>query len=131
MDLRATRLRLLDFTTIPMRAFHLTWLAFFVCFFAWFAVAPLMPAIRADLGLTAAQIANVNIAARRSRGHRRRRWQCRCGCRWIPGEGIELDPARPVHPRARRPGMCSMHPRRALHSGAAGRAARRGRGMSP
>ena len=63
MDLRATRLRLLDFTTIPMRAFHLAWMAFFVCFFAWFAVAPLMPAIRADLGLTAAQIANVNIAA--------------------------------------------------------------------
>jgi NNP family nitrate/nitrite transporter-like MFS transporter len=63
MDLRATRLQLLDFTTIPMRAFHLTWMAFFVCFFAWFAVAPLMPAIRADLGLTAAQIANVNIAA--------------------------------------------------------------------
>lgn len=63
MDLRATRLRLLDFTTIPMRAFHLAWMAFFVRFFAWFAVAPLMPAIRADLGLTAAQIANVNIAA--------------------------------------------------------------------
>jgi MFS transporter, NNP family, nitrate/nitrite transporter len=63
MDQRATRLQLLDFTTVPMRAFHLTWMAFFVCFFAWFAVAPLMPAIRADLGLTAAQIANINIAA--------------------------------------------------------------------
>jgi MFS transporter, NNP family, nitrate/nitrite transporter len=63
MDPRATRLQLLDFTTIPMRAFHLTWMAFFVCFFAWFAVAPLMPAIRADLGLTPAQIANINIAA--------------------------------------------------------------------
>lgn len=46
-----------------MRAFHLTWMAFFVCFFAWFAVAPLMPAIRADLGLTPSQIANINIAA--------------------------------------------------------------------
>ena len=63
MDPRATRLQLLDFTTIPMRAFHLTWMAFFVCFFAWFAVAPLMPAIRADLALTPAQIANINIAA--------------------------------------------------------------------
>ena len=63
MDLRATRLQLLDFTTIPMRAFHLAWMAFFVCFFAWFAVAPLMPAVRADLGLTPAQIANINIAA--------------------------------------------------------------------
>jgi hypothetical protein len=52
MDPRAMRCQLLDFTTIPTRAFHLTWMAFFVCFFAWFAVAPLMPAIRADLGLT-------------------------------------------------------------------------------
>jgi NNP family nitrate/nitrite transporter-like MFS transporter len=34
-----------------------------VCFFAWFAVAPLMPLIRGDLGLSAAQIANINIAA--------------------------------------------------------------------
>src|SRR5688572_7857253 len=63
MEHRATRLRLLSFTTIPMRAFHLTWMAFFVCFFAWFAVAPLMPTIRADLGLTPAQVANINIAA--------------------------------------------------------------------
>ncbi len=46
-----------------MRAFHLTWMAFFVCFFAWFAVAPLMPVIKGDLKLTADQIANINIAA--------------------------------------------------------------------
>jgi MFS transporter, NNP family, nitrate/nitrite transporter len=63
MDGRATRLQLLSFTTIPMRAFHLTWMAFFVCFFAWFAVAPLMPIIRDDLGLSKDQIANLNIAA--------------------------------------------------------------------
>src|SRR6185503_20176645 len=63
MEQRATRLRLLSFNTIPMRAFHLTWMAFFVCFFAWFAVAPLMPTIRAELGLTPAQVANINIAA--------------------------------------------------------------------
>ena len=48
MDRRATRLRLLNFTTIPMRAFHLTWMAFFVCFFAWFAVAPLLPNCKID-----------------------------------------------------------------------------------
>jgi MFS transporter, NNP family, nitrate/nitrite transporter len=46
-----------------MRAFHLTWSAFFVCFFAWFAVAPLLPVIREDLDLTKDQIANINIAA--------------------------------------------------------------------
>lgn len=63
MDGRATRLQLLSFSSIPMRAFHMTWMAFFVCFFAWFAVAPLMPVIRTDLGLTQAQIADSNIAA--------------------------------------------------------------------
>ncbi|HEY5807852.1 MAG TPA: MFS transporter [Povalibacter sp.] len=63
MDGRATRLQLLNFATIPMRAFHLTWMAFFVCFFAWFAVAPLMPVIREEFGLTRDQIANINIAA--------------------------------------------------------------------
>jgi NNP family nitrate/nitrite transporter-like MFS transporter len=46
-----------------MKAFHLTWMAFFVCFFAWFAVAPLMSVIKNDYGLTPGQIANINIAA--------------------------------------------------------------------
>ncbi len=41
----------------------MTWLAFFVCFFAWFAVAPLMPIIRGEFKLTADQVANINIAA--------------------------------------------------------------------
>lgn len=63
MNGRATRIQLLNFSSIPMRAFHLSWMAFFVCFFAWFAVAPLMPIIRNDLGLTKDQIANINIAA--------------------------------------------------------------------
>jgi NNP family nitrate/nitrite transporter-like MFS transporter len=63
MNGRATRLQLLNFSSIPMRAFHLSWMAFFVCFFAWFAVAPLMPIIRNDLSLTKDQIANINIAA--------------------------------------------------------------------
>lgn len=63
MDGRATRLKLLSLASVPMRAFHLTWMAFFVCFFAWFAVAPLMPVIRDELGLTRDQIANINIAA--------------------------------------------------------------------
>jgi len=60
---RTTRIELFSLSTIPMRVFHLSWMAFFVCFFAWFAVAPLMPVIRADLQLTKDQIANINIAA--------------------------------------------------------------------
>lgn len=63
MNERATRIQLFDFSTRPMRTFHMAWMAFFVCFFAWFAVAPLMPIIRDDLGLTKDQIANINIAA--------------------------------------------------------------------
>ncbi|GAC1397292.1 MAG: MFS transporter [Sediminibacterium sp.] len=46
-----------------MRTFHLSWLTFFVCFFGWFGLAPLMPSIRADLGLTKAQVGNTIIAA--------------------------------------------------------------------
>ncbi|MEK7927419.1 MFS transporter, partial [Burkholderia contaminans] len=60
---KATRIDLFSFRTAPMRAFHLTWMAFFVCFFAWFACAPLMPLIAREFHLTAAQVANINIAA--------------------------------------------------------------------
>jgi NNP family nitrate/nitrite transporter-like MFS transporter len=38
-------------------------MAFFVCFFAWFACAPLMPLIKREFGLSVDQIANINIAA--------------------------------------------------------------------
>jgi NNP family nitrate/nitrite transporter-like MFS transporter len=62
-DDKATRIQLFSFSTPQMRAFHMTWVAFFVCFFAWFAVAPLMPVIKGELGLNADQIANINIAA--------------------------------------------------------------------
>src|SRR3954469_17806999 len=53
---RAIRIHLLDFKTPPMRAFHLSWSAFFLCFFAWFGVAPLMGVIRAEMGLTKDQV---------------------------------------------------------------------------
>jgi NNP family nitrate/nitrite transporter-like MFS transporter len=46
-----------------MRAFHLTWVAFFVCFYAWFACAPLMPVIKGVFHLSVSQIADINIAA--------------------------------------------------------------------
>ncbi len=63
MASKATSIKLFSFSTPPMRAFHLTWMAFFVCFFAWFACAPLMPVIKGEFGLSIAQIANINIAA--------------------------------------------------------------------
>ena len=60
---KADSIALFTFSTPQMRAFHLTWMAFFVCFFAWFACAPLMPIIKGEFGLTLAQVANINIAA--------------------------------------------------------------------
>lgn len=45
-----------------MRAFHCTWWAFFVAFFAWFAITPLLPEIKQDLGLTQQQIWTSSIA---------------------------------------------------------------------
>ncbi|HZX74975.1 MAG TPA: MFS transporter, partial [Cyclobacteriaceae bacterium] len=62
-SLKATSIHLLDFKTAPMRAFHITWMTFFVCFFGWFGIAPLMPVIREDLGLSKAQIGNIIIAS--------------------------------------------------------------------
>ncbi len=62
-DGKATRVRLFDFSTAPMRAFHLSWFAFFVCFVAWFGIAPLMAVVRDDLKLTKAQVGNTIIAS--------------------------------------------------------------------
>ncbi|PPQ68007.1 hypothetical protein CVT26_007370 [Gymnopilus dilepis] len=46
------------------RAFHLSWLGFFVAFLSWFAFPPLIPdAIKSDLHLTNAQVGNSNIIA--------------------------------------------------------------------
>jgi NNP family nitrate/nitrite transporter-like MFS transporter len=59
---KATKIDLFSLATPHMRAFHLTWIAFFVCFFAWFATAPLMPVISADLHFTKADGANIAIA---------------------------------------------------------------------
>ncbi|WP_312486976.1 MFS transporter [Massilia timonae] len=63
MASKADSIKLFSFQGAPMRAFHLTWVAFFICFFAWFACAPLMPVIKGEFGLSMEQIANINIAA--------------------------------------------------------------------
>ena len=63
MASKANSIKLFSISTPPMRAFHLTWMAFFVCFFAWFACAPLMPVIKGEFNLSVTQIANINIAA--------------------------------------------------------------------
>ena len=60
---KATRIRLFSLSTVPMRTFHLTWFAFFLCFFGWFGIAPLMAVVRDDLGLTKEQVGNTIIAS--------------------------------------------------------------------
>ena len=46
-----------------MRTFHLTWLAFFFCFFGWFGIAPLMAVVREELSLSKDQIGNIIISS--------------------------------------------------------------------
>jgi MFS transporter, NNP family, nitrate/nitrite transporter len=58
-----TTLNVLRFGGVQMQTFHITWITFFFCFFAWFGLASLMPAIRADLQLTKPQIGNLVIAS--------------------------------------------------------------------
>jgi NNP family nitrate/nitrite transporter-like MFS transporter len=60
---KATRIELFSLKTPQMRAFHMSWFAFFLCFFAWFGIAPLMPIVREELGLTKEQVGNTIIAS--------------------------------------------------------------------
>lgn len=53
---KATRIELLNFSSPAMRAFHMAWIAFFLCFFAWFGIAPLMTVVREEMQLTKDQI---------------------------------------------------------------------------
>jgi NNP family nitrate/nitrite transporter-like MFS transporter len=60
---KATSIDLFSLKTRPMRAFHMSWFAFFLCFFAWFGIAPLMAVVREELGLTKQQIGNTIVAS--------------------------------------------------------------------
>src|ERR1700679_1638860 len=58
-----TKLKIFSLQGVQMKTFHITWLMFFVCFFGWFGLAPLMPTIRVELGLTKGQVGNLIIAS--------------------------------------------------------------------
>ena len=60
---KATRIKLFSLGKPHMRTFHLTWFAFFLAFFGWFGIAPMMALVRDDLGLTKTQIGNTIIAS--------------------------------------------------------------------
>ena len=65
MDIKnkATRIDLFSLRTPQMRAFHMSWFAFFLCFFAWFGIAPLMVYVRKEMGLTKQQVGTLIIAS--------------------------------------------------------------------
>lgn len=48
---------------VQIRTFHMTWFAFFLCFFAWFGIAPLMLIVRDELSLTKDQVGWTIIAS--------------------------------------------------------------------
>lgn len=48
---------------VQIRTFHMTWFAFFSCFFAWFGIAPLMIIVRDEMGFTKSQVGWTIIAS--------------------------------------------------------------------
>ena len=60
---KATSIDLFTVKTPQMRAFHMSWFAFFLCFFAWFGIAPLMAVVKEELGLSKQQVGNTIIAS--------------------------------------------------------------------
>jgi len=55
-DDKAKEIKLCSFARPHMRAFHCSWWGFFIAFFIWFAIAPLLSEIKVDLGLTKQEI---------------------------------------------------------------------------
>ncbi|KAG3186623.1 hypothetical protein PC128_g12923 [Phytophthora cactorum] len=60
---KATEIRLFSFQRPHMRAFHYSWLSFFIAFFGWFSIPPIMPTIKKQLKLTEDQVSNTNIVS--------------------------------------------------------------------
>jgi len=60
---KATKIDLFSLKSVHMKTFHITWFSFFLCFFGWFGVAPLMAVIREELMLSKSQIGNIIISS--------------------------------------------------------------------
>lgn len=61
-DCKASEIKLCNFSRPHMRAFHCSWWGFFIAFFIWFAIAPLLAEIRTTLSLTKQEIWTSSIA---------------------------------------------------------------------
>jgi len=62
-DNKATVYKVCSFARPHMRAFHYSWWSFFIAFFIWFSIAPLLPEVRKSLELTKADVWTTNIVA--------------------------------------------------------------------
>lgn len=60
---KADKLRIFNFSNPEMRVFHMTWFSFFLCFFGWFGIAPLMMVIKEEFQLTKSQIATIAMGS--------------------------------------------------------------------
>jgi MFS transporter, NNP family, nitrate/nitrite transporter len=58
---RATEIKMCNFSRPHMRAFHFAWFGFFMAFFIWFSIAPIMSEIKITLKLNKQQIWTSNI----------------------------------------------------------------------
>ena len=100
---KATRVRLLGQAAPHTRMFHLTRFAFFLCFFGWFGIAPLMAVVRKCPVLSKAQIGNTIIASVASPS-----WPVlhSGGCATASVSGWHT---RPAGERTALPEMCGPH----------------------
>lgn len=62
-DDKAKEILFCSFKRPHMRSFHCAWWSFFVAFFSWFTINPLIPYIRRDLGIGQKEIWTSSIAA--------------------------------------------------------------------
>jgi len=60
---KATEIKLCSFARPHMRAFHCSWWSFFIAFFIWFAIAPLLPEVKTSLGIESKDIWTSNICS--------------------------------------------------------------------
>jgi NNP family nitrate/nitrite transporter-like MFS transporter len=60
---KASEIKLCNFARPHMRAFHCSWWCFFVAFFIWFAIAPLLSEVKLTLGISKQDIWTSNICS--------------------------------------------------------------------
>jgi len=60
---KATEIKICNFSRPHMRAFHCSWWTFFVAFFIWFAIAPLLPEVKESLKISEKDIWTSNISS--------------------------------------------------------------------